>query len=325
MEDDNPGRHGTGRNEARDRMTDDPRLQGAKSADDPLPAWDGSDVAALLSLHETGADRFANQCARINASGAIFGGQLIGQTMMAALLTVAPTRALHAFHGFFVRPGSGLKPLDFDVERVRDGGSFSHRRTVVAQDQRTIFTAEVSFHEGETGDDYAHSLQIDVPDPERLPRQAELIASAGHRLPPAALRRLSHPHAGVDVRIVDLETLISRPSTTTPVMHWLRITRSLPDAARWHAAALGYLSDYWLAAPFRMLPGAPHHAGEIIISSLDQALWIHRPFRADHWLLMVQEIPTERHGRRFNRAQIFDRDGRLVASSAQEALMRLAD
>jgi acyl-CoA thioesterase-2 len=290
-----------------------------------LPNWDGSDVMALLSLCETGNDRYANQYARSNANGAMFGGQLIGQAMMATLLTVPPTRAAHAFHGFFVRPGSGLTPLDFGVERVRDGSSFSHRRVVISQKQRAVFTADVSFHEGETGDDHAHALQIDVPPPEQLPSMAATVSRDGHRLPPAALRRMSRPHADVDVRVVDLATLVSRQCSNQPAMYWLRIIQALPDDPRWHAAALGYLSDYWLAAPFRMLPGAPHHPGEIFISSLDHALWIHRPFRADRWLLMVHDIPTEQYGRRLNRAQIFDRDGRLVASSAQEALMRLAD
>jgi acyl-CoA thioesterase-2 len=294
-------------------------------AEVPLPGWDGSDVAGLLSLREIGADRYANRFARCNANGAIFGGQLIGQAMMAALLTVAPTRAPHAFHAFFVRPGSGLKPLDFDVERIRDGGSFSHRRVVASQDQRPVFTADVSFHAGEAGDDHGHSLRVDVPPPEALPSLAAMVSSDAHRLPPAALRRMARPQADVDVRIVNLGALVSRRSSNEPAMYWLRIAQALPDEPRWHAAALGYLSDYWLASPFRMLPGAPHHAGEIHISSLDQALWIHRPFRADRWLLMVHEIPTEQHGRRFNRAQIFDVDGRLVASSAQEALMRLTD
>jgi len=288
-----------------------------------LPPWDGRDLLGLLSLRETGSDRFASQYARSNANGAMFGGQLIGQALMAAHLTAPPSRAPHAFHGFFLRPGSGSRALDFAVERVRDGGSFSHRRVVVSQEQRTIFTADVSFHEGESGDDQAHSLPAEVLPPEALPSLAEMISRDGHRLPPAAFRRMARPTADVEIRIPDLEALVSRQSSNAPAMYWLRAVQALPDEPRWHAAALGYLSDYWLAAPFRMLPGAPHHTGEILISSLDQALWIHRPFRADDWLLMVHEIPTEQHGRRFNRAQIFDRDGRLVASSAQEALMRL--
>ncbi|NMF88636.1 acyl-CoA thioesterase [Aromatoleum petrolei] len=279
----------------------------------------------LLSLRESGVDRFANQYACANASGTMFGGQLIGQAMMATLLTVPPTRAPHAFHGFFLRSGNGSRALDFDVERVRDGRSFSHRRVVVSQDRRTIFTADVSFHEGETGDDQAHSLQVEVPPPEALPSLAAMVSRDGHRLPPAALRRMGRPQRDVDVRIPDLEALVSRRSGDRPPMYWLRVAQALPDAPCWHTAALGYLSDCWLAAPFRMLPGAPHYGGEILISSLDHALWIHRPFRADHWLLMVHEIPTEQRGRRFNRAQFFDRDGRLVASSAQEALMRLVD
>lgn len=290
-----------------------------------LSTWDGRDVAALLSLRETAPGRFTNPYARANANGAIFGGQLIGQALMAALRTVDARRTAHAFHGFFVRPGSSLEPLDFAVERVRDGRSFSHRRVTVSQGQRAVFTAEVSFHQGEAGDDHAHSLPIDVPAPERLPSLAELVASVAERLPPAALRRLSRPHTDVDVRIVNPETLISRQSSHEPVLYWLRIAQELPDAPHWHAAALGYLSDYWMAAPFRMLPRAPHHPGEVAISSLDQALWIHRPFRADRWLLMVHEVPTEQHGRRLNRAQIFDREGFLVASSAQEALMRWDD
>lgn len=306
------------------KVTDDHAAVPAETTN-PLAAWDGSDVAALLSLEQTTADRFASRYARANANGAIFGGQLIGQALMAALRTVESTRAPHAFHGFFTRAANNLAPLDFGVERVRDGGSFSHRRVTVSQRGRTVFSAEVSFHQGETGDDHAPALPFDVPAPEQLPTLAELVDDYATQLPPAALRRLSRPHAGVDVRIANLETLLSRRSAREPMLYWLRVVRGLPDASCWHAAALGYLSDYWLAAPFRMLPGAPHHPGEVVISSLDQALWIHRPFRADHWLLMVHEVSTEQRGRRLNQAQIFDRKGHLVASSAQETLMRLAN
>lgn len=291
----------------------------------PLAAWDGSDVATLLSLEQAAVDCFTSRYARANANGAIFGGQLIGQALMAALRTVESTRIPHAFHGFFTRAASNRAPLDFGVERVRDGSSFSHRRVTVSQERRTVFSAEVSFHQGETGDDHAPVLKFDVPLPEQLPTLAELVDDYATQLPPAALRRLSRPHAGVDVRIANLETLLSRGSAREPMLYWLRVARGLPDTPCWHAAALGYLSDYWLAAPFRMLPGAPHHPGEVVIASLDQSLWIHRPFRADHWLLMVHEVPTEQLGRRLNQAKIYDREGRLVASSAQEALMRLAN
>lgn len=290
-----------------------------------LPDWDGRDLAALLALRKIGADCFANRYADHNLNGAMFGGQLIGQAMMSALLTVATTRAPHAVHATFLRPGSGLRPLEYTVERSRDGGRFSHRRVVVTQENRSIFTADVSFHDGETGDDQAHSLHVDVPPPDQLPTMDAIVSRHGPRLPPAVSRRMARPRGTVDVRVANLETLTSRKSSDETVMYWLRVAQPLPDDACWHAASLGYLSDYWMAAPFRMLPGAPHHPGEVAVSSLNHALWIHRPFRADAWLLVVNDIPSEQHGRRLNRSQIFDRDGRLVASSAQEALMRLID
>lgn len=292
----------------------------------PLRDWNGSDLVELLSLQQLAPDRFANRFAHCNANGAVFGGQLIGQAMMSALLTLAgTTRAPHSFHANFLRVGSGLKPLEYVVERIRDGRNFSHRRVVVSQEDRSIFTAELSFHDGETGDDQAHSLPFNVPPPDLLPSSGEIVSSDGHGLPPAVSKRMVLARTDVDIRIVNLEALMSRKSSDEAVLYWLRVVQPLPDDPRWHAAALGYLSDHWMASPFRMLPGAPHHSGDIHISSLDHALWIHRPFRADRWLLVVNEIPSECSGRRFNRAQIFDLEGRLIASSAQEALMRLID
>jgi len=286
--------------------------------------WDGGDLQALLSLTPAGTDRFVSSYTDCNLNGSIFGGQLIGQAVHAALLTVAPVRPMHSIHASFLRPGKAGKPLAYAVERTLDGGSFTRRRIVGSQDDRAIISVEVSCHDGENGDDHAQTLQLDVPPPDRLPRLDELVGAVGDRLPPAARKRMERTHRPVDMRIVDLDDLVARRSSDDCLAVWLRISHPLPDDARWHAAAFGYLSDYWPASPFRMLPGAPQHEGNLVIASLDHALWIHRPCHPDEWLLAINEIPSEQQGRRLNRAQFFDIEGRLVASGAQEQVIRLA-
>jgi acyl-CoA thioesterase-2 len=284
----------------------------------------GEDVFAdLFALDTIGPDRFISHFADCNLNGAIFGGQLIGQAVHAALKTVEPTRPLHALHATFLRPASGQLPLEFAVERLVDGSAFTRRRVLLTQQGRAILTADVSCHAGEAGDNHAHVLQLDVPPPHQLPTMADMVCAAGTRLPPAASSRMGRMRETVEVRIANPETLLARESSHDALAVWLRFARPIPDHPHNHVAAFGFMSDYWMASPFRMLPGALQHTGPITISSLDHAFWIHRPFRADTWLLAINDIPSEQGGRRLNRAQFFDLEGQLVASSVQEQLIRV--
>lgn len=247
----------------------------------------------------------------------VFGGQVFAQAVLAATSTVAPGRTIHSMHSYFLRPGDIRVPLDFEVDRLRDGGSISSRRVQACQFGKVIFTGIASFQDPEEGMEH-WAPAPEAPDPESLPTAEELLGSIDH--PAARIVARGRPF---DIRSVSepiyLEADAARPSRS---MVWFRTHRRLPDDPAVHRAAIAYASDYTPIDPILRRHGRRWMDAGLAMASLDHTVWWHRPARADQWLLHVQDSPTASGARGLSNGQIFDRDGRLVASTAQEALVR---
>jgi acyl-CoA thioesterase-2 len=250
----------------------------------------------------------------------VYGGLVLGQSLAAAASTVDPTRPIHSLHGYFLLAGDPEREIIYDVERIRDGSSFTTRRVRAIQHGRAIFSMSASFHKAEEGYDH-QSTMPDVPPPESLPSAKELMSGVMANLPEnmRAYWRREHP---IDVRIVDASRYASRKPQTPAQAIWLRANGRLPDSPHLHQAVLAYASDFTLLDTALIAHGKVLFDSDIQLASLDHAMWFHRPFRADDWLLYVQDSPSASGARGYCRGAIYDRHGHLVASTVQEGLMR---
>ena len=249
----------------------------------------------------------------------VFGGQVAGQALVAAGRTVDDDRPVHSLHAYFLRPGDPAVPILYQVDRIRDGRSFTTRRVVAVQHGRPIFNLSASFHVDEEGPDH-QSPMPDVADPDDVPTQAEQLAPRGDRA------------EGMPDRFnaFDIRYLTGHPLARTPGQDrsdrqevWMRAEGALPDEPLLHACVVAYASDLTLLDTTLSPHGESSLAApDLMFASLDHALWFHRPFRADEWLLYQQESPSGHGARAFARGSIFTRDGRLAASVAQEGLIR---
>ncbi len=250
----------------------------------------------------------------------VFGGQVLGQALMAALRTVEEARPIHSLHGYFLLGGDPNHPIVYDVERTRDGGSFTTRRVKAIQHGRIIFTMSASFHKDE--ESYVHqALMPDVPPPEGLPGVAELMGQMLDKLPETMRRYWARQHP-IDLRPVDISRYLSREPGPAFQHIWMRANGSLADDAKIHACILAYASDFTLLDTALVPHGKLLFDPDVQLASLDHAMWFHRPFRADEWLLYTQDSPNTSGARGFCRGSVFTRDGRLIASVAQEGLIR---
>jgi acyl-CoA thioesterase II len=250
----------------------------------------------------------------------VFGGQVLGQALVAAERTVSEPRPIHSLHGYFLLGGDPKHPIVYEVERTRDGGSFTTRRVKAIQHGRIIFTMSASFHKPEDG--YEHQAQMpDVPPPETLKSVTDLMAGLLDRLPEPVRRYWSRQHP-IELRPVDFSRYLSRAPGPATQHIWLKANGALSDAVRIHAAVLAYASDFTLLDTALVPHGKLLFDTDIQLASLDHAMWFHRPFRADDWLLYTQDSPSGAGARGFCRGSVFSRDGRLVASVAQEGLIR---
>lgn len=246
----------------------------------------------------------------------VFGGQVLAQALVAAQRTVDAAGA-HSMHAYFLLAGDPRVPIIYDVERVRDGRSFATRRTVAIQHGRPIFIMSVSFHCEEPG--LEHQLDIDmvVPSPEEVPGIGELPAEVLARLPAPVLAYWQRPRP-IELKPVGLGETVAAPRRAV----WFRASGALPDDEGLHRAVLAYASDMTLLEATTALHGTSVLGESLQVASLDHALWLHRPFRADDWLLYTQDSPSAAGARGLARGLIYDRAGRLVASVAQEGLIR---
>jgi acyl-CoA thioesterase II len=250
----------------------------------------------------------------------VFGGQVIGQALVAACRTVEG-RTPHSMHAYFLIGGDPKVPIIYEVDRIRDGKSFTTRRVVAIQHGQAIFTLMVSFHNDEPG--LEHQAQMpQVPPPEDLPSEAQIKATILPTMP-EAVRRYYESERPIELRPVQYDRYLGKKYQDGKFNVWIRATGKLPDDPAIHQCVLAYASDMSLLDTALVPHGRSLFEKQFMGASLDHALYLHRPFRADDWLLYAQETPTMTGSRGFARGLIYTRDGSLVASVAQEGLVRI--
>jgi acyl-CoA thioesterase-2 len=250
----------------------------------------------------------------------VYGGQVLGQALVAAVRTVAPERIAHSLHGYFLLAGDPSRPIIYNVERVRDGGSFSTRRVTAIQHGRAMFVMSVSFHKEEPGLDHQNAMPK-VPPPEELPSEQQLKEQLISRLP-ENMKSYWERERPIEMRPVDVSRYLARQKRAPMQCTWMRANGRLPDAFPLHQCVLAYASDFTLLDTALIAHGKLMFDKDMQLASLDHALWFHRPFRADDWLLYAQDSPSSHGARGFCRGSLFTRDGILIASVSQEGLMR---
>lgn len=253
----------------------------------------------------------------------VYGGQVIGQALVAASRTVPADRSAHSLHGYFLRPGDTSVPILYKVDRIRDGKSFTTRRVVAIQHGHAIFNMAISFQVHEDG--LSHQFDMpEAPAPETLRDEQALREEWAARLPPEHAESFNRERP-IEVRPVDPMDVFHPEKRPPHAMCWMKAREGLPDDPRLHQCVLAYLSDWSLLDTATLPHGVSFIQENMQMASLDHAMWFHRPFRADEWLLYVQDSPSASGSRGLNRGLIYDRSGHLVASAAQEGLIRLHD
>jgi acyl-CoA thioesterase-2 len=287
-------------------------------ADDPTQALRG--LVDLLTLEQFEHNLFRGQN-RDFGSPAVFGGQVLGQALMAAARTVADSQSVNSLHGYFLRAGDKSVPIVYEVDRIRDGASFATRRVVAIQHGQAIFHMSASFHKSEGGPAHQGTMP-DAPPPEQLEDEHLRQRAIADQLPQRMRAFLQQPQP-VDLRAVDPMDLLAPEVRPAYALHWLRAAAALPDDPLLHQALLAYASD-WSLMRVAMLPHQLNFTKPAVQGvSLDHAMWFHRDFRFDEWLLYQSDSPSLAGARGFCRGSLWSRDGRLVASVAQEGLIRV--
>ena len=248
----------------------------------------------------------------------VFGGQVAGQALVAAARTIEePGRHVHSLHAYFLRPGDPSVPILYEVDRIRDGRSFTTRRVVAIQHGRPIFNLQASFHDAEPGLDFQLAPPADVPPPESLPDYATRLEP--HRDRVGAWIDRPRP---IDTRYVPPDPAFEPGVVTDGQLVWMRADGVLPDDPVLHACIVTYASDMTLLDTALRPSGKSSMTDDLMMASLDHAMWFHRPFRADEWILYDQDTPSASGGRGLARGLMWDTDGNLVISVVQEGLIR---
>lgn len=275
----------------------------------------------LLDLESIDDNIYRGQSRDVGGKS-IFGGQVLAQALMAATRTVEPARIPHSLHGYFLRPGDTKSPVIYDVDRIRDGTSFTTRRVVAIQHGRPIFNMAASFQIEEEGFEHQAEMPQGVPPPEELTPELELRKRIADKLPEKVRSKFLQPMP-VEFRHVNPINPFA-PEKRPPLKYsWFRADGAMPDDIRMNQAVLAYASDFAFVGTSMLPHRLTFMQRNLQVASLDHAIWFHRKFRADEWLLYVQDSPSASNARGFNRGQIFTREGVLVASVAQEGLIRL--
>jgi len=250
----------------------------------------------------------------------VYGGQVVGQALVAAVRTVEPDRLVHSIHAYFLLGGDPAHPIIYDVDPIRDGGSFTTRRIRAIQHGRAIFVMSASFQKVEPGFDH-HETMPDVPPPETLPTEREILQQLPADMP-QNVRSYWERERPIEMRPVDISRYLERQAREPIQYTWMRANGRLPDEIALHQCVLAYASDFTLLDTALIAHGKLLFDKDVQLASLDHAIWFHRPFRADEWLLYAQDSPSASGARGFCRGSIYTREGLLVASVAQEGLMR---
>ncbi len=276
-------------------------------------------VVELLDLEQIEVNIFRGRSPEGERRQRVFGGQVAGQALVAAGRTVPPDRPVHSLHAYFIRSGDPTVPLVYLVDRVRDGRSFTTRRVSAIQHGKTIFALSASFHHDEPGVSHATPMP-DVPPPDSIAPTATLM----EELFGVAIHDFFHQNP-IDTRHIGpltFEAVGNRELRATSNLVWLRADGELPDDPLLHVCLMTYASDMTLLDSVLLAHGLSWADGRTSGASLDHAMWFHRPFRADRWLLYAQESPFAGGARGLARGQVFTSDGELVVSVVQEGLIR---
>jgi len=287
--------------------------------EDPTPQELVSRLLDLLNVHDHGGDRFEG-ARKIGGIGRVFGGQVIGQALASAERTVADDRPVHSLHAYFLRGGSEDHVTDFKVERDLDGGSFSNRRVVASQLGKPILNMVASFHKREEGRYHAEPMP-EVVGPDGLLSESELRQKFAHKMTEQQRAQMLQPRP-IELRPLELRHWMGGGPQEPKAHTWFRCLAALPDDPRIHRAVLAYASDMTLLGTSTLPHDISWSKGNLMGASLDHAIWFHDDFRADEWLLYACDSPWAGRARGFNRGRIYTREGRLVASVAQEGLIR---
>jgi len=252
----------------------------------------------------------------------VFGGQVIAQALVASQRTVGDDRHVHSLHGYFMLPGDPSIPIIYEVERLRDGGSFTTRRVTAIQHGKAIFSLESSFQVDEPGFEHQAPMPADVPGPDELLGQKELIERYGDVMPPE-VQNFWRRERPIMLKPVILEHYTSRDKLA-PVQHnWVKFREDVPNDRAVRTALLAYLSDLTLLDTSTFAHGRAVFDRDLQVASLDHAMWFHRDDPLDDWLLFTQDSPWAGGARGFTRGALYTRDGTLIASVAQEGLVRV--
>lgn len=279
-----------------------------------------SELIELLALERLEDNLFRGQSRDIGTRY-VFGGQVLGQALSAAQATLDNSRRVHSLHAYFLRAGDIEHPIVYDVDRTRDGGSFSVRRVTAIQHGKVIFFCAASFQDEEPGAE--HQLKMpEVPQPEDIEPAPPVSPEVMATLPTKVQRWLSRG-GPFEFRHVYPRDELNPPKRPPYQQVWFRLREPVGDAPELHQALLAYASDFHLLGTATFPHGISYYMPNVQMASLDHALWFHRPFRVDEWLLYSLDSPSSQSSRGLARGQIFDRQGRLVASTAQEGLIRV--
>ncbi|GMN02675.1 acyl-CoA thioesterase [Erythrobacter sp. MTPC3] len=298
-------------------------------SDNPTPEKLADGLVRLLTVEKRGADIYAGHPQK-GGVGRVFGGQVLAQALQAAQASVIDGKTAHSLHAYFLRGGKEGMPIEYRIERDFDGRSFSNRRVVAAQENEDgtstpILNLTASFQTPEDGLEHIDAKMPDVAPPEELKSDMEMRRAMadkiGDKLSDAQRALMLRPRP-IEMRTIDrLHWMNSEPRE--PKAHtWFKTAAALPDDADLHRAIITYASDYTLLGTSALPHGLSWMRGELVGASLDHAIWFHREARADEWLLYATDAPWSGSGRGFNRGRIFNRAGDLVASVAQEGMMR---
>lgn len=287
------------------------------------PAWDHRDLSVLLSLKRGDDGALYSPHADVNLNGAVFGGQLVGQAIAAASAQDIPQdAAAHCVQVNFLTAGRAGEPMRYEVRQLMKGRQFCVQQVLGTQGERIVISANVSFHRGEPGPTFHQSMPANMPDPESLPTLRDTLLAHADQLP-VPVRKRAGLSRSLELRPVDPESfLFRRDAVHAAFRYWVRVARPLPDELWIQQAALGYLSDYW----FPLTGLTPHLdlkiGNGLYVASLNHTMWLHQAARADDWLLVDASSPGSGDSRALSIARVYARDGRLVASLAQESLCR---
>jgi len=277
-------------------------------------------LVTLLGLEKIEENLFRGQSQDLGW-GTVFGGQVVGQALSAAVQTVPAERHVHSLHAYFLRPGDVKRPIVYTVDRIRDGNSFTTRRVVATQHGQAIFNLAASFQADEAGFEHQDEMP-EAPAPESLQTEQDLARALADRLPAALIQRATSERP-FEMRPVAPPADPLKPSPGPPRrMVWLRAIKRLSDDMALHRYLLAYASDHSLITTALLPHGVTWLTPGMQIASLDHVMWFHQPFRVDDWLLYVMDSQAAHGARGLVRGRVFSRDGKLVASTAQEGLIR---